>query len=156
MWLSFRYELKKRLWFQLKMFRNFRALSVLTNLFNCLYIRVHLTADRILEKNVINFFSVTYPLKYFYIFIPYFDKQTQALYGKKKKKKKTLGNTVLIPRLRMPETIPPLLCVVLIVAVTKLHASRSQQNRTTLQHVQLSPGEWRQLGTRILAKLAML
>jgi hypothetical protein len=43
-----------------------------------------------------------------------------------------------------------------IVAVTKLHASRSQQNRTTLQHEQRSPRKWRQLGTRSVAKLVTL
>jgi hypothetical protein len=40
--------------------------------------------------------------------------------------------------------------------VTKLYTSRSQQNRTTLQHEQRSPGEWRQLRTPSVAKLATL
>jgi hypothetical protein len=39
------------------------------------------------------------------------------------------------------------------VAVTKLHASRSQQNRTALQHKQRSQGEWRQLRTSSRATL---
>jgi hypothetical protein len=43
-----------------------------------------------------------------------------------------------------------------IIAVTKLHASRSQQNHTTLQHKQRSPGEWQQLRTRSVAKLTTL
>jgi hypothetical protein len=43
-----------------------------------------------------------------------------------------------------------------IAAVTKLHASRSQQNRTTLQHEQRNPGEWIQLRTRSVTKLATL
>jgi hypothetical protein len=43
-----------------------------------------------------------------------------------------------------------------IETVTKLHASRSQQNRRTLQNEQRSPGEWRQLATRNVAKLATL
>jgi hypothetical protein len=43
-----------------------------------------------------------------------------------------------------------------IVAVTKLNTSRSQQNRTTLQHKQRRPGEWRQLRTRNVTKLATL
>jgi hypothetical protein len=42
------------------------------------------------------------------------------------------------------------------VAVTHLHVSRSQQNRSTLQDEQRSPGEWRQLATRSVAKLATL
>jgi hypothetical protein len=37
-----------------------------------------------------------------------------------------------------------------------LHASRSQQNRTTLQHEQQSPGEWRQLAICSVAKLTTL
>jgi hypothetical protein len=45
---------------------------------------------------------------------------------------------------------------VLIVAVSKLDASRSQQNRTTLQHEQRSPGDWRQLRSRKVAKLPTL
>jgi hypothetical protein len=43
-----------------------------------------------------------------------------------------------------------------VVAVTKLYASRSQQNRTTLQHEQRSPGEWRQLRTRSVSRLATM
>jgi hypothetical protein len=42
------------------------------------------------------------------------------------------------------------------VAVPKLHASRSQQNHTTLQYKQQSWDKWRQLRTRAIAKLAML
>jgi hypothetical protein len=42
------------------------------------------------------------------------------------------------------------------VAVTKMHASRSQENRTTLQHEQRSSGEWRPLRTSSVAKLATL
>jgi hypothetical protein len=38
-------------------------------------------------------------------------------------------------------------------SVTKLRASRSQQNRTTLQHEQRSPSEWRQLRTRSVAEM---
>jgi hypothetical protein len=43
-----------------------------------------------------------------------------------------------------------------IAVATKLHDSRSQQNRITLQHEQRSPGERRQLTTRSVAKLAPL
>jgi hypothetical protein len=43
-----------------------------------------------------------------------------------------------------------------IVAVIKLHDSRSQQNRTTLLQEQLSPDEWTQLRTSRIAKLATL
>jgi hypothetical protein len=41
-----------------------------------------------------------------------------------------------------------------VVAATKLHASRSQQNRTTLQNKQQRTGEWKQFRTRSVAKLA--
>jgi hypothetical protein len=44
----------------------------------------------------------------------------------------------------------------IVVAITKLHASRSQQNCTMLQHEQQSPGKRRQLRTHIVAKLSML
>jgi hypothetical protein len=46
--------------------------------------------------------------------------------------------------------------VAAIVTVAILHESRSQQNRTTLQHEQRSPGEWRQLRTRSVATVATL
>jgi hypothetical protein len=43
-----------------------------------------------------------------------------------------------------------------IVAVTKMHASGSQQNRTTLQHEERMSGEWRLLRTCTVAKLGTL
>jgi hypothetical protein len=42
------------------------------------------------------------------------------------------------------------------VAVTKLHASRPKLNRTPLQHEQRIPGEWIQLRTLSVEKLATL
>jgi hypothetical protein len=39
-------------------------------------------------------------------------------------------------------------------AVSKLHDSRSRQNRATLKHERRSQDEWRQLRTRSVAKLA--
>lgn len=42
------------------------------------------------------------------------------------------------------------------ITVTDLNTSRSHQKRTTLQHVQRCPGEWKQLTIRTEAKLATL
>jgi hypothetical protein len=41
-----------------------------------------------------------------------------------------------------------------VLTVARLHASRLQQTRTTLRHKQRSSGEWRQLRTGRVAKLA--
>jgi hypothetical protein len=66
-------------------------------------------------------------------------------------KGKSAGNTILLFSSFRPSS-----CPFTTAAVTRLHASRSQKNRATLQHEQRSPGEWRQLKTRSVAKLATL
>jgi hypothetical protein len=50
--------------------------------------------------------------------------------------------------------VGPLVFVGTTVTVTRLQASRSQKKRTTSQREQRNPGEWRQLGSSSVAKLA--
>jgi hypothetical protein len=45
---------------------------------------------------------------------------------------------------------------IISVAVMKMRASGSQQNRTPLQYEQWGPGEWRQFRTRSVAMRATL